>query len=217
MNYQKIYNSIIDRAKTRDIKTIVGYHEKHHIIPKSMGGTDDKSNIVLLTAREHYLSHWLLFKIHRNKEMAAALHSMNQGNKYQKHRYVRSSRAYQESREFLSNHFSGERNPSKRPEVRKKISNKVSGEKNGMYGMVGELNPFYGKTHSNELIRKMQLSYSSKILVINEFSNEEVMFDCVSDCACHFGCTTKNILFRIKQNKPAKSGIFKNIKIKRIE
>lgn len=182
-----------------------------------MGGTDDKSNIVLLTAREHYLCHWLLFRIHGNKEMAAALHSMNQGNKYQNNRYVRSSRAYQESREFLSKYFSGENNPSKRIDVRKKISEKVSGEKNGMYGKVGSLNPFYGKTHSKEFIRKMQLSYSSKILVSDCSSGKEVVFDCVSDCASYFGCTTKNILFRIKQNKTAKSGIFKTITIKRIE
>jgi hypothetical protein len=39
------------------------YTEKHHIIPKSLGGNDDKSNIVILTAKEHYIAHLLLTKI----------------------------------------------------------------------------------------------------------------------------------------------------------
>ena len=47
----------MDRAKERKLK---GYVERHHIIPRSKGGSDDKSNIVELTAREHLLSHWLL-------------------------------------------------------------------------------------------------------------------------------------------------------------
>lgn len=39
-----------------------GYTEKHHIVPRSMGGTDDKENLVILTAREHYIAHLLLTK-----------------------------------------------------------------------------------------------------------------------------------------------------------
>ena len=54
MNYLNIYNSIIDRAKTRNLP---GYTEKHHVVPKSIGGSDDKSNIVELTAKEHFVCH----------------------------------------------------------------------------------------------------------------------------------------------------------------
>jgi hypothetical protein len=63
MNYQKIYNQIIERAKIRQLE---GYKEKHHIIPKCLGGNDDKSNIVELTAREHFLCHLLLVEIYPN-------------------------------------------------------------------------------------------------------------------------------------------------------
>jgi hypothetical protein len=61
MNYKLIYDNIITRAKTRNIE---GYSEKHHIIPKCLGGIDDKSNIVKLTAKEHFVCHQLLVKIH---------------------------------------------------------------------------------------------------------------------------------------------------------
>lgn len=61
MNYQKIYDSLIERARSR---TLDGYVEKHHILPKCMGGLDDQSNLVSLTAEEHYVAHQLLCKIY---------------------------------------------------------------------------------------------------------------------------------------------------------
>lgn len=63
MNYQKIYNSLIERGKTRKLE---GYTEKHHIIPRCEGGIDDKDNLVDLTPEEHYLAHQLLVKIYPN-------------------------------------------------------------------------------------------------------------------------------------------------------
>ena len=47
--YTNWYNSIITNAQKR---IIVGYVEKHHIIPKSIGGQDNASNIVALTAKK---------------------------------------------------------------------------------------------------------------------------------------------------------------------
>lgn len=61
MDYQRIYNSLVDRARMRPLE---GYVEKHHVIPRCMGGPDDLDNIVALTAEEHYLCHQLLVKIH---------------------------------------------------------------------------------------------------------------------------------------------------------
>lgn len=61
MQYQKIYTNIVERAKSRQLE---GYCEKHHIIPRCLGGTDDKDNLVKLTYREHFLCHKLLCKIY---------------------------------------------------------------------------------------------------------------------------------------------------------
>jgi hypothetical protein len=61
MNYSSHYNLLIERAKVR---TLNCYKEAHHIIPKCLGGTDDPTNLVNLTAREHYIAHLLLAKIH---------------------------------------------------------------------------------------------------------------------------------------------------------
>jgi hypothetical protein len=63
MNYQKLYSNIITRAKSRDTN-IDAYFEKHHIIPRCQGGQDTKDNLVFLTAREHFIAHLLLVKMH---------------------------------------------------------------------------------------------------------------------------------------------------------
>jgi hypothetical protein len=65
MNYQKIYNDLIEKRKKQPYTK--GYSEKHHIIPKSLGGSDDKDNLVLLTAKEHYIAHALLYFIDNDK------------------------------------------------------------------------------------------------------------------------------------------------------
>lgn len=78
MDYSKHYNSLIIRAKTRIID---GYVEKHHIIPKCLGGTDDISNIVILTPEEHFLAHQLLVKIYpENKSIIFAARMMCVGS-----------------------------------------------------------------------------------------------------------------------------------------
>ena len=65
MNYRRIHDAIIDRARNR---ILIGYKERHHIIPKCMGGSNEKINLVDLTAREHFIIHKLLCKIYTNND-----------------------------------------------------------------------------------------------------------------------------------------------------
>jgi hypothetical protein len=61
VNYKKIYDSIIENRRKI---TFDGYGEIHHIVPRSLGGSDDRINLIRLTAREHFLCHLLLTKIY---------------------------------------------------------------------------------------------------------------------------------------------------------
>lgn len=73
--YLRWYETLIERACLREIA--VG--ERHHIVPKCLGGGNEKSNIVKLTYREHFLAHWLLTKFTEGvarKRMCNALHLM---------------------------------------------------------------------------------------------------------------------------------------------
>lgn len=62
MDYDKLYNNLIITAKNRPLDS--GYYEEHHIIPKCMGGSNDTDNLVLLSAREHFIAHQILIKIY---------------------------------------------------------------------------------------------------------------------------------------------------------
>jgi hypothetical protein len=94
MDYQKIYNQIINRAQNRQLQ---GYKENHHIIPRCLGGVDDKENLVELTAREHFLCHKLLCFIYpKNKPLKWALYNMCRFKKYS------STREYEMGRIQLS-------------------------------------------------------------------------------------------------------------------
>ena len=93
MNYEKIYNQIVSRAKNRILEC---YTEKHHIIPRCMGGSDDKENLVDLTAREHFICHRLLVNIHPdNNKLKFALWAMCNMKSKRQSRYTPSSRIYE--------------------------------------------------------------------------------------------------------------------------
>ena len=64
VKYETIYKNLIEK---RLVETPEGYSEEHHITPKSLGGSDSKDNLVRLTAREHYLAHYLLMKMQKPK------------------------------------------------------------------------------------------------------------------------------------------------------
>lgn len=63
MNYLDHYNRLIARGKLRRLPS-TAYIERHHIVPRCLGGTDDICNIVALTPEEHYVAHQLLIKIY---------------------------------------------------------------------------------------------------------------------------------------------------------
>lgn len=74
------YFDIIDNAKSRGWckSTSDVYLEIHHILPKCLGGNDESENLVALTAKEHYMAHYYLTKMHPdNDKICYAFHLMN--------------------------------------------------------------------------------------------------------------------------------------------
>jgi len=107
MDYQKIYTNIVRRGQSRILE---GYSEKHHIVPRCMGGSDDVTNLVSLTPEEHYLCHLLLVKIYPNnmRIIRAAMFMTSSNNNVK-----RNNKAYGWLRRQLSDHMKGPYNPSK--------------------------------------------------------------------------------------------------------
>jgi len=124
--YTRWYNSIISNRKNNPLD-ISGYKENHHIIPKSLGGSNKKENIVALTAKEHFICHRLLVKMtegNNKVKMSYAIRTMMiRENPYQS-RYKISSKGYE----------------SIIKETRAIIGKSQKGTNN----------PFYGKTHTDK-------------------------------------------------------------------
>jgi len=75
MNYKLVYDNIIYNNQIK--KCTSPYKERHHILPKCLGGSNEKSNLVYLSYREHFLCHWLLIKIYPdNFKLKAAFAKM---------------------------------------------------------------------------------------------------------------------------------------------
>lgn len=151
MDYSKIYSQLIERAKNRELDC---YIEIHHIVPKCFGGSDESSNLVKLTAREHFIAHLLLCKIYPNhKGLRLALWMMVNVKDKNQERYFPNSRLYEMIRIEYSKSIKGINNPNynKRhsDDTKKKMSQKAKER-------IGEKNSFYGKTHSLETKEKIK-------------------------------------------------------------
>lgn len=158
MDYLKIYNNIINNAKSRFLS---GYTENHHIIPKCVGGSNDKSNLVKLTAKEHFICHLLLCEIYPNNiKLRFALWNMcNVKDKNQK-RYKVSSNLYSKIREEYIKNVTGINNPSYGKKRTDSVKQKISESRIGKYN--GEKNSFFGKHHSEKTKEILRIKSSEK-------------------------------------------------------
>lgn len=129
MDYRKHYIRLIETRKNR-ITDNSTYYERHHVIPKYMGGSNDSLNIVKLTAREHFLAHWLLWKIYNDRKSALAFSMMKRGKN---RKLITSAREFSAIREALSksqigngNHSFGKRISHEHAEKLKLIAHEMN-------------------------------------------------------------------------------------------
>jgi len=149
--YSTLYYKITSNAKQRITE---GYTELHHIIPQSMGGSNDKENLVELTAREHFICHWLLIKMTEGKDrskMLYALNGMKAENRYQQRYHTKiTARVYEKYRiENARNHseiMKGRTAPNK--------GRKMSEEQKQLLREKAKANHAGGKVYSEESQQK---------------------------------------------------------------
>lgn len=170
MNYEKIYEALVRHRQTNPvIESSDVYVEIHHILPRCLGGTDDPSNLVVLTGREHYVAHKILLKIYENRfgtsskeffKVANAVLMMAQDRRGRKV----SSRDYEKCRRVKSDQMKqqvpwnkGKKGIYSEATIQKMKDNHadVRGERNPMFGLVGEAHPKTGKKMSKEAREKI--------------------------------------------------------------
>lgn len=103
MNYEKNYWDLIKSAKSKRRNKKEGHFENHHIEMKSLRPDlkDSSDNQVLLTPREHYLAHYLLWKFNPCKQTAWAFLMMNEFNKGRRRTRDLQSRKYETFRKSV--------------------------------------------------------------------------------------------------------------------
>ena len=208
MDYLKIYNQICQRAKSevfvRITKKQTGeYFESHHIIPKCLGGQGKNKdymhqNIVLLTAREHFLCHWLLHEIYPDSNLLKiAFWAMcYAGNKKHKRDYTPSSRIIELAKlkmiEGIKNRKSGRKGkaPWNKGLFLSEEKYKVGGRKNK------------GRSLSDSARNKVSISLignnrgSKKIID----KTNSLMFDSITNAAKGLNTTRHEVYKLLKSN-----------------
>ena len=148
--YKRWYDAIVSNAQLRS--TPLSYSEKHHIIPKSIGGQDRKNNLVHLSGREHFICHWLLIKIttgSNREKMIYALNGMRRvSHTHQQERYITriTSRVFANLKEEFSKIHSA-----------RLTGRTMSAEQKAKISAAGK-----GRVHSQETIDKRSASCTGK-------------------------------------------------------
>ena len=169
--YEEFIQNIL---KTRGrFECVDEYHERHHIVPKCMGGTDEEDNLIDLFAREHFMAHKLLALENRDNDKLV---------------YAWWCMAFMKSH----NHLRQELTQDEYEEVKVAISET----------MKGEGHPFYGKHHTDETRKKIsealegrqfseehKQKLSKKITCITTGET----FDSQTEAAIHYNVVRKNI------------------------
>lgn len=88
------------------------YKENHHILPKSLGGSDASDNLISLSYREHFIAHFMLWLAYRNVKMTRAFWCMRiKGNKQNERYFKLNSKLYEKLKEADADGRKGQGNP----------------------------------------------------------------------------------------------------------
>lgn len=221
--YLKWYRNIIINR----INFPVSKGENHHILPKSMGGLNEKENLVLLTPREHYICHLCLVKFTENKDyykMLCAINSMSM-NTLRKNNFNYNSRLYvilqekriEELREWSKKHspFKTKKIHNKCIEKRTKNGTNIFVTNNPMFNeecVKKKLEKSSGKCHY--LCKKWKYEYSldfgkTWINIDNDLTTKQI-------CKEVLKCPLSTFNSVIRGRNP-RSGPLKDVLVRKIE
>lgn len=205
--------------------THCGYLEKHHICPRSLGGSDAEENLINLPSRLHFIAHWMLWKAYDTDELAYAFWAMcHQKNAVQKNRYTKiNSKTYamlKERRSLLIKNSNSNRWKDKEwaTKMKEKLSKaaQTPQEKQRRSQLRKTLND---QTYNNSVARMKKLwsdpewsayakqrmreanLHRKKIIVV-----DDIEYGSVNDVAIKFNISIATVRQRIK----SKSAQFKN-------
>jgi hypothetical protein len=163
INWEKIYNKLIENNKNK-LLVENQYYEKHHIVPKYLGGGNENLNLIYLTFDKHILAHYILYRWKGNLEDKIAYKMMS--GQTEEGRILKQQLAIKKANESnkietLRELWKNEEFTKKTIEKRKKTMLMNNHDNDGYY-------------YNEEMRKKMSLKYKNKYEVyFNEKSNKK--------------------------------------------
>lgn len=164
------YHSIISAAKLRQP---TGYTEKHHILPKSLGGLNNKENLVRLTAREHFICHHLLVRMTTGggrAKMLKALWRTSCGRTLTSRQYEIARRACAEAASLYRHTQETKQKISKalknKPKSEEHKKNTGLSSKGRTWTATESKNPDFGKGAKNANAKNWKITYADGTYVL---------------------------------------------------
>lgn len=142
MNWNLLYNKHIEKCKSKPIVEGETYH-KHHIIPRSSGGSDDESNLITLEYRDHVIAHYILYKANPSNSNWIAYRLMS-GVDSDKKKLVEQLKLEAISKRDLGKIGSPEAIKKMKISRAKTVSKMTKEEKSLKFGNHKENHPFWG-------------------------------------------------------------------------
>jgi hypothetical protein len=206
----KEYLDFIEECKNKNYENVIT--QKHHIIPKHMGGDNSNSNLIELSLDDHYTAHILLSKCYDGKykreNLASAI--MVKG-------YIDNSDILLEYQKSLTGNgnpnYGNKWDDSKRKDASKRVKEywliddnkrkiqkpKSDSSKMGKYNKTGTNNPFYGKSHSNEVKEKLsELKRGNKPSNTLYVEIDGIVYYGLNEASIATGIKPTTIWYRIK-------------------
>jgi len=147
-------------------RTLTKTH-RHHILPRSLGGTDDPENLMLLDPVTHaelhareFLNGGIQFDF-RHEGWGLLDPDLRDAVRAERSRRMKENQIGPDNPMFGKTRpdrrvaWEGDKNPQRKPENREKTRQRVTGEGNPMFGKTGEQNHFFGRTHTEETRRRL--------------------------------------------------------------
>lgn len=201
MTYNEFIQNILDTRGRFGIPD-GEYKERHHIVPKCLGGTNDKENLIDLYAREHYEAHRMLSE--ENPTMQPLVYAWwlmaNMENPHE-NRYVLSAEEYEVARKAYAevrSSIRGSNHPNYGKPMSEEQKQKLSRTKTGV-------------KLSQDTIEKIRVGHigiaaGGKNPRARKVVCDGILFDCIEDCANYFGvkCGAMKMWLRGKNKMPEK-------------
>jgi hypothetical protein len=173
MDYLQIYNQLVAKRIAEPLpKGVLGGREKHHILPKSVGGKNTKDNLVYLSVREHFVAHRLLAKIYPDSTLTYAVWLMTCFHK-KSDGFILSSRLYEKLRkdhaERVSNNSFKSEMTSKKLTGRKQSAEHIAARTKSRL----ENGPWLSKEAKDNISNGVKEAYLNGKLIPRGFTKED--------------------------------------------